>query len=56
MKMTCRSVWMNAGMRNASVFPVPVWAMPMRSFPESRYGHACAWIGEGRSKPCKIKE
>ena len=42
---------MKAGMRKARVLPVPVCAMPMRSLPERRYGHACAWIGEGRSKP-----
>ncbi len=35
------------GSANAAVFPVPVGAQPIRSFPSSTWGIASAWIGVG---------
>ena len=35
------------GSVNAAVLPVPVWAMPMRSWPARIFGIAAAWMGVG---------
>jgi hypothetical protein len=37
-------------MQNAAVFPVPVWAHPIRSRSEKAIGIAFAWMGVGFSK------
>jgi len=42
---------LNIGSRNASVFPLPVLAMPMTSRPDMMAGIAWDWIGVGFSKP-----
>ena len=46
--------WMclNIGSRKASVFPLPVLAIPIMSRPDMMTGTACAWIGVGFSKSC----
>ena len=36
---------------NAPVFPVPVWAIPTRSFPARPVGILLTWIGVGCSQP-----
>lgn len=43
--MMCR----NMGNRKAMVFPLPVFAMPIRSRPDMTAGMACAWMGVGLS-------
>ncbi len=40
-----------AGMRKASVFPLPVLAAPTRSRPSSRCGMAFDWISVMLTKP-----
>mmetsp|Transcript_65924 Transcript_65924/g.129703 ORF Transcript_65924/g.129703 Transcript_65924/m.129703 type:complete len:246 (-) Transcript_65924:132-869(-) len=40
-----------AGNRNAKVFPLPVAAMPMTSFPCSANGQVKAWICDGPGNP-----
>jgi hypothetical protein len=37
--------------RNAAVFPVPVWARPLASLPDRLLGRILAWIGVQYSKP-----
>jgi len=37
--------------RKAAVFPVPVWARPLASFPDSVLGRISDWIGVQYSKP-----
>ena len=39
------------GIRNAPVFPVPVWATPSRSLPMSRASSVLSWISVGLSYP-----
>lgn len=41
--MMCTSI----GHTNAAVFPLPVFAMPIRSRPLSAPGMACDWMGVG---------
>ena len=41
----------NTGSRKASVLPLPVLAMAMRSSPAHATGHARCWISLGASKP-----
>src|SRR3712207_1672290 len=51
---TCRSsgsMAASSGRPNAAVLPVPVWATPVMSRPDSRAGIASAWIGDGTVKP-----
>ena len=43
------------GSAKAAVLPVPVCAMPSRSWPASRCGMAPAWIGEGVVKFCAAR-
>lgn len=43
----------NAGIPNASVFPLPVSAIPTTSWPFSAGGHVHACIGVGSLKPAK---
>ena len=43
-----------AGIRKASVFPLPVHAAPIRSFPRSNGGIALAWISVMCVKPMSI--
>ena len=40
------------GSKKASVFPVPVWAFAMTSFPLKTTGMDCSWIGVGSLIPC----
>ena len=44
-----RSRRSSIGIANAAVFPVPVWAWPIRSRPPSSAGIARDWIGVGAS-------
>ena len=46
------SMCIRAGSRNARVFPVPVWAIPIQSIPCSNIGHICNCIGDGFSNFC----
>src|SRR5882724_13234434 len=39
------------GSAKAAVFPVPVWAVPIRSLPARIIGKARSWIGVGSVKP-----
>src|SRR5438309_3045938 len=39
------------GSAKAAVFPVPVWAVPIRSLPARIIGKARSWIGVGSAKP-----
>ena len=39
------------GKTKAAVFPVPVWAMAMRSCPCMTLGMAAVWTGVGRVYP-----
>mmetsp|Transcript_20472 Transcript_20472/g.56809 ORF Transcript_20472/g.56809 Transcript_20472/m.56809 type:complete len:423 (-) Transcript_20472:7-1275(-) len=48
---SCASMWTIAGNKYASVLPLPVFAMPVRSWPPRTMGKACAWIGRGASIP-----
>jgi hypothetical protein len=32
-------------MANAPVFPVPVWAQPIKSLPDNTIGIDCSWMG-----------
>src|SRR5690606_36196211 len=41
----------SAGIRNAPVLPVPVWAIPTTSLPSRAGGIALAWIGVGAFQP-----
>ena len=43
-----------AGARKASVFPLPVAAMPMTSLPSRRGGQHWLWIGDGAEKPLDL--
>mmetsp|Transcript_99270 Transcript_99270/g.281117 ORF Transcript_99270/g.281117 Transcript_99270/m.281117 type:complete len:338 (-) Transcript_99270:405-1418(-) len=50
-----RSTCAKPGPRNASVLPLPLLAMPMRSWPAARIGQHWAWMGVGSTKPaCSI--
>lgn len=42
---------LNIGNRKARVFPLPVFAIPIRSRPDIIAGIAWAWMGVGFSKP-----
>jgi hypothetical protein len=42
------SEWVSA---NAAVLPVPVWAVPIKSFPARTIGKARSWIGVGSANP-----
>ena len=44
---TCAEMWIMAGMRKDRVFPEPVLAIPMVSFPRSEIGQDWAWIDVG---------
>jgi hypothetical protein len=39
------------GNPKAAVFPVPVWAEPIRSLPDKITGIALNWIGVGSTNP-----
>src|SRR5437868_11742823 len=43
------------GRRNASVLPVPVWAVATTSRPSRAGGIACACTGVGTANPCLVK-
>src|SRR5258705_2395122 len=36
---------------NAAVLPVPVWAVPIKSFPARTIGNARSWIAVGSTNP-----
>lgn len=48
-------MWRNIGRRKASVLPLPVFAIPIRSRPDMMAGIAWAWIGVGFSKPIFLR-
>mmetsp|Transcript_716 Transcript_716/g.2080 ORF Transcript_716/g.2080 Transcript_716/m.2080 type:complete len:294 (-) Transcript_716:476-1357(-) len=52
---SCASMCTTAGIRNASVLPLPVRAMPIRSRPPRMIGRACAWMGIGRSRFASLR-
>ena len=43
----CARMCLMAGKPNASVFPLPVAAIPTRSLPDRAIGRHCDWIGDG---------
>ena len=49
----CTSTWMrcNSGNKNASVLPVPVWALAITSCPLKMRGIDFSWIGVGSFTP-----
>ena len=44
------------GRRNASVFPLPVFATAMASLPAHATGHACCWIMDGAVNPFAVSK
>src|SRR2546423_5958293 len=47
----CLASRVRIGKANAAVLPVPVWAVPIKSFPERTIGKARSWIGVGSVNP-----
>ncbi|OMH83980.1 hypothetical protein AX774_g2527, partial [Zancudomyces culisetae] len=50
----CPLICLSIGNTKASVFPLPVLAIPITSRPISIAGIACAWIAVGFSKPALV--
>ncbi len=49
-EVLCALMCCSAGSPKARVFPLPVAAMPTRSWPELMMGQHWAWMGEGSTK------